>query len=72
MSETIRFELKGDYITLGQVLKAVNIAEDGVDAKYMIQDGSVQVNGEVDTRRGRKLYAGDTVSHEGKEIHIIG
>lgn len=67
-----RFELKGDYITLGQILKAVNIAENGVEAKYMIQDGSVQVNGEVDTRRGRKLYAGDTVSFEGKEIRIIG
>lgn len=72
MSETIGFKLKGGYIKLGQLLKAVNLVEDGVDAKYVIQDGSVQVNGEVDTRRGRKLYAGDKVSFKGDQIHIIG
>lgn len=55
MKEIFEIPLEGEYIKLGQALKAVNIAEDGVDAKYMIQDGLVQVNGEIDTRRGRKL-----------------
>lgn len=72
MSEICKIRLKGEYIRLGQALKAANLAEDGVDAKYKIQDGLVRVNGEVDTRRGRKLYAGDEVSFEGDQIHIIG
>ena len=44
--------------------------EDGVEAKLAIQDGLVKVNGEVDTRRGRKLYPGDLVTFEGNEIKI--
>lgn len=72
MSEILKIRLKGEYIRLGQALKAVNLAEDGVDAKYKIQDGLVRVNGDVDTRRGRKLYAGDEVNYEGNQIHIIG
>lgn len=72
MSEILKIRLKGEYIRLGQALKVVNLAEDGVDAKYKIQDGLVRVNGDVDTRRGRKLYAGDEVSYEGNQIHIIG
>ena len=48
--ETIK--LKDDFIKLGQALKAANLVEDGVEAKYVIQDGLVSVNGEIDTRRG--------------------
>ena len=64
--ETIK--LKDDFIKLGQALKAANLVEDGVEAKYVIQDGLVSVNGEIDTRRGRKLYDGDIVLFEGQEI----
>ena len=67
--ETIK--LKDDFIKLGQALKAANLVEDGVEAKYVIQDGLVSVNGEIDTRRGRKLYDGDIVLFEGQEIKII-
>jgi ribosome-associated protein len=63
--------LREDFIKLGQALKAAGFAENGVDAKYMIQDGEVKVNGEVETRRGRKLYDGDIVSFEGNEIKIV-
>ena len=56
------FKIKGDYITLGQLLKATDIAQDGADAKYMILNGEASVNGETETRRGRKLYDGDVVS----------
>lgn len=52
-------------------MKAANLVEDGVEAKYVIQDGEVLVNGEVDTRRGRKLYDGDVISFHGEEIKIV-
>lgn len=64
-------KLREDYIKLGQALKAAGFVEDGVQAKYEIQDGNVSVNGEVDTRRGRKLVDGDIVSFNGQEIKII-
>jgi ribosome-associated protein len=48
-------------ITLGQALKASNLVGSGGEAKILIQDGEVRVNGEVETRRGRKLKAGDVV-----------
>ncbi|MCI9546946.1 MAG: RNA-binding S4 domain-containing protein [Lachnospiraceae bacterium] len=72
MNDTFEIRLRDEYIKLGQALKAANLAEDGVEAKYMIQDGLVEVNGEKETRRGRKLYAGDVVSLKGNQIHIIG
>ncbi len=64
-------KLREEYIKLGQALKAANLVEDGVDAKFVIQDGLVKVNNEVDTRRGRKLYDGDVVSFDGKQIKIV-
>lgn len=63
-------KLKDEYIKLGQALKAARFVEDGVEAKLIIQDGLVKVNGETDTRRGRKLYPGDLVSYQGQEIRI--
>lgn len=67
--ETIK--LRDEFIKLGQALKAANLVEDGVEAKYVIQDGEVSVNGEVDIRRGRKLYDGDIISFHGQEIKIV-
>lgn len=63
-------KLKDDHIKLGQALKLASLVEDGVEAKYVILDGLVKVNGEVDTRRGRKLYNGDVVTFENHEIKI--
>ena len=63
-------ELRDEFIKLGQALKAASLVEDGVEAKLVIQDGLVKVNGETDTRRGRKLYDGDVVSFDGQEIRI--
>ncbi len=59
-----------DFIRLGQVLKAAGLAESGSEAKEVIQDGLVLVNGETETRRGRKLRKGDIASYDGKEIQI--
>lgn len=66
------FELRAgeDFIRLGQVLKAAGMAESGAEAKAVIQEGLVSVNGENETRRGRKLYKGDTVLYDGKELEI--
>ncbi len=63
-------KLRDEFIKLGQALKAAGLVENGVEAKFAVQDGEVLVNGEVDTRRGRKLVAGDVVSYQGKEIKI--
>lgn len=63
-------KLREEFIKLGQALKAAGLVELGVEAKEVIQEGLVMVNGEVDTRRGRKLYAGDQVVFDGEEIKI--
>ncbi len=63
-------KLREEYIKLGQALKAAGLVDSGVEAKIVIQDGLVKVNGETDTRRGRKLIAGDKVSFEGNTIDI--
>ena len=66
--EVIR--LRDEYIKLGQALKAAGLVESGVEAKEVITEGLVTVNGETDTRRGRKLSAGDMVLFDGEEIRI--
>lgn len=66
--EVIR--LRDEYIKLVQALKAAGLVESGVEAKEVITEGLVTVNGETDTRRGRKLYAGDMVLFDGEEIRI--
>ena len=63
-------KLREEFIKLGQALKAAGLVESGVEGKEVIQDGFVKVNGEVDTRRGKKLYDGDIVFFDGTEIKI--
>lgn len=63
-------KLRDEYIKLGQALKAAGLVESGVDAKFVIQDGLVKVNGEVEFQRGKKLYDGDEVTFEGETIRI--
>lgn len=63
-------KLRDEYIKLGQALKAANLVESGVDAKFVIEDGFVKVNGEVEYQRGKKLRDGDLVTLEGNTIKI--
>lgn len=63
-------KLREEFIKLGQALKAAGFVESGVEAKEVIQDGLVSVNGEIDTRRGRKLYDGDIVEFDNQQIKI--
>ena len=65
-------EIKDDFIKLGQLLKLANLVSSGVEAKLVIQDGMVKVNGEVETRRGKKIYPQDVVEFQGQEVTVIG
>lgn len=62
--------IKDEFIKLGQALKLAGEAGSGMDAKFMIQDGKVAVNDEVEYRRGRKLYKDDIFSYDGEEFII--
>ena len=64
-------KLKEDYIKLGQALKAAGLVDSGVEAKFVIQDGLVKLNGKVELQRGKKLVDGDIVDFEGHQIKII-
>ena len=68
--QIIKLREKDDYIKLGQALKAAALVSSGVEAKDVIQSGLVKVNGEVDTRRGKKLYNGDVVHFEDETVKI--
>ena len=67
----MEIKIRDEFIKLGQALKLAGVVEDGVEAKYAIRDGLVQVNGEVDQRRGRKVYEGDVITFEDQEIKVI-
>ena len=64
-------KLRDEFIKLGQALKAAGLVGSGVDAKLVIQDGLVKVNGETEVQRGKKLYDGDMVTFEGEIIRIV-
>lgn len=64
-------KLRDEYIKLGQVLKAAGLVSSGLDAKIVIQNGMVKVNGEVETQRGKKLYDGAIVEFEGEQVKIV-
>lgn len=62
--------MRDDFIKLGQALKAAGLVGSDVDAKLVIQDGQVKVNGRIELQRGKKLFAGDMVEFAGETIKI--
>lgn len=68
--DLIDFVLRGDHITLDALLKACGLASSGGAAKVLIAEGGVLVNGAAETRRGRKLRAGDVVTALGHRVHL--
>ena len=60
----------GEPIRLGQFLKLADLVELGSDVKLLLGEGSVEVNGEVETRRGRQLRAGDVVTVRGEQLRV--
>jgi len=63
--------IRDDVIRLGQLLKLAGIAGSGTDAKELLAEGAVRVNGEPETRRGRQLRAGDVVSAAGEDLRVV-
>jgi ribosome-associated protein len=63
-------EIRGDTIRLGQLLKLSGLAESGADAKALLLENGVTVNGEPETRRGRQLHRGDLVSAGGEDVRL--
>ena len=66
-----KVRISTEYITLGQFLKLCNAVDGGGEAKVVISEGLVSVNGEVDTRRGRKLYENDVVEYNGDTYQVV-
>lgn len=62
--------LRDEFIKLGQAIKAAGLVESGVEAKIVIQDDEVKVNGVVETQRGKKLFGGEVVEYNGSSILI--
>lgn len=64
-------EFNSDFIKLGQAIKLANLVDNGGMAKAVITDGLVSVDGEVDTRRGRKLFGGEIIEFEGHKVKVV-
>ena len=62
--------IRDESIRLGQFLKLANLIDSGADAKAVIADGQVSVNGDVETRRGRQLRSGDVVEFAGRTARV--
>lgn len=60
-----------EFIKLGQALKKANLVSSGVEAKIVIQDGQVTVNGETELQRGKKLHDGDVISYDGETVKVV-
>ncbi|MGE3727372.1 MAG: RNA-binding S4 domain-containing protein [Candidatus Sericytochromatia bacterium] len=63
--------IKTEIIELAQFLKLADLCQTGGEAKFAIQNGAVLLNGEVETRRSRKLHPGDLVSYQGKTAQVV-
>lgn len=68
---TIQIRKEDEFIKLGQALKKAGLVGSGVEAKLVIVDGMVSVNGEVELQRGKKLHDGDVVSYNGETFTVV-
>ena len=64
--------IRDEFIKLGQALKLAGLVESGIDAKFVIQDGLVLLNGQVETQRGKKCVPGDEITFDGNSFVIEG
>ena len=60
-----------EFIKLGKALKKADLVSSGVEAKIVIQDGQVTVNGETVLQRGKKLHVGDVFSYDGETVKVV-
>jgi S4 domain protein YaaA len=66
----LKVKIETDFIKLDQFLKWSGAVSSGVDAKFLVQNGEVLVNGNVETQRGKKLRPGDTVEYNGESYEV--
>lgn len=66
----LKIKIRDEFIKLGQAMKLAGMVDEGADAKYVIQNGRVRVNGEVELQRGKKLRPGDIFEYEGKSVLV--
>ena len=60
-----------EFIKLGQAMKKAGLVDSGVDAKLVILDGQVTVNGQTELQRGKKLHDGDVFSYNGETVKVV-
>jgi len=68
----MNFEIRGDYIELSKLLKAVGLVMSGGEGKHAVAAGLVKVDGQVETRKGRKIRPGMVVEFEGEVVEVTG
>ena len=66
----MEIRIRDEFIKLGQALKKAGLVESGGDAKFVIQDGLVKVNGETELQRGKKIHDGDLISYNGETVKV--
>ena len=66
--ETIK--IRDEFIKLGQAMKLAGFVDSGVEAKIDIQEGLVKVNGNVETQRGKKIYPGDVIEYDARQVKV--
>jgi ribosome-associated protein len=71
-SSKIIAELEADFVELYKILKFEGLADTGGMAKQVIADGQVSVNGEVETKKRKKIAAGDKIEYSGQSIEVVG
>ena len=71
MEKIVEITITTEYITLGQFLKFAGIVDRGSDAKAFLQEADIEVDGEKENRRGRKLRGGELVSIDGQTFRIV-
>lgn len=63
-------QIKDDFIKLGQALKLAGLVDSGLDAKIVIQNGEVKLNGNVELQRGKKVFVGDVINYQGQNVTV--
>lgn len=66
----MKFNLESDFIRLGDLLKVCGLVDSGAQAKHVVQEGQVKVDGRVRTERGAKIVSGSKVEFDGKVIEV--
>lgn len=70
MAQIQKIKIRDEYVTLGQFLKLADLISSGGEARFFLKENPVEINGEEDQRRGRKLYEKDVIRINGEVYEI--